>query len=467
MISNLSIMIHTRTLRVLWLFSSCFLSPILVVAQNNEVSLLFVGDVMQHDGQIEAAYNATNNSYEYEDGFKFVKPIINTFDIAVANLEVTLAGKPYRGYPQFSAPDELAETLINSGFNVILTSNNHSCDRGENGVIRTLDRLDELGVRHTGTFRSQAERDEKYPLMIEANDMKIAMLNYTYGTNGLEVNKPLIINYIDSTIIKSDIKKAKERGADYIICNMHWGLEYKFLPNSYQKTYEAMCYRNGVDMVIGGHPHVVQPIVRKKINNADKLTVWSLGNFVSNMQTRPTRGGLMVGATIKKEGQQIAIKNVEHYLVYVLKKKEGEVTQYYILPDFEYNTIRNSFLDEKNTTHYKNFFEDSRKLFTKHNRGSSEIIIEKTSDIGKLYTKLLSMYYSVALSSTNDDLLLDDQLAPYLHETIDTKGNNTILSGVCDTKSQALGNAQFMKDCGMHDLKLVKVTPETIEVINE
>ena len=360
MISNLSIMIHTRTLRVLWLFSSCFLSPILVVAQNNEVSLLFVGDVMQHDGQIEAAYNATNNSYEYEDGFKFVKPIINTFDIAIANLEVTLAGKPYRGYPQFSAPDELAETLINSGFNVILTSNNHSCDRGENGVIRTLDRLDELGVRHTGTFRSQAERDEKYPLMIEANDMKIAMLNYTYGTNGLEVNKPLIINYIDSTIIKSDIKKAKERGADYIICNMHWGLEYKFLPNSYQKTYEAMCYRNGVDMVIGGHPHVVQPIVRKKINNADKLTVWSLGNFVSNMQTRPTRGGLMVGATIKKEGQQIAIKNVEHYLVYVLKKKEGEVTQYYILPDFEYNTIRNSFLDEKNTTHYKNFFEDSR-----------------------------------------------------------------------------------------------------------
>ena len=384
MISNLSIMIHTRTLRVLWLFSSCFLSPILVVAQNNEVSLLFVGDVMQHDGQIEAAYNATNNSYEYEDGFKFVKPIINTFDIAIANLEVTLAGKPYRGYPQFSAPDELAETLINSGFNVILTSNNHSCDRGENGVIRTLDRLDELGVRHTGTFRSQAERDEKYPLMIEANDMKIAMLNYTYGTNGLEVNKPLIINYIDSTIIKSDIKKAKERGADYIICNMHWGLEYKFLPNSYQKTYEAMCYRNGVDMVIGGHPHVVQPIVRKKINNADKLTVWSLGNFVSNMQTRPTRGGLMVGATIKKEGQQIAIKNVEHYLVYVLKKKEGEVTQYYILPDFEYNTIRNSFLDEKNTTHYKNFFEDSRKLFTKHNRGSSEIIIEKTTVKAKL-----------------------------------------------------------------------------------
>ncbi|MDC3253046.1 CapA family protein [Crocinitomicaceae bacterium] len=460
-------MIHTRISKELWLFSSCLLFSFFGFTQNNEVSLLFVGDVMQHDGQIEAAYNLNNNSYEYEDGFKFVKPIINSFDIAVANLEVTLAGKPYKGYPQFSAPDELAETLINSGFNVILTSNNHSCDRGAKGVLRTLDRLDELGVQHTGTFRNQTERDEKYPLMIEANNLKIAMLNYTYGTNGLEVEKPLIINYIDSAQIKTDIQTAKERGADYIICHMHWGTEYKFLPNNYQKKYEALCYRNGANMVIGGHPHVVQPIVKKSINNEDKLTVWSLGNFVSNMQTRPTRGGLMVGATIKKEGQKIAIKNVEHYLVYVLKKKEGEVTQYYILPDFNYNAARPNFMDSKNTTYFKNFMEDSRALFTKYNRGTSETIIENTSDIGKLYTKFLSGYYSVALPSNNDDLLSNDQLAPYLHETIDFQGNNTILSGVCYTKAQAFGNAQFLRDCGIRELKLVKVTPGKIEVINE
>ena len=262
--------------------------------------MLFVGDVMGHDGQINAAFNKTTNSYEYEDAFKFVKPILNEYDLRIANLEVTLAGKPYKGYPQFSSPDELPETLINAGFNIILTSNNHSCDRGSKGVARTLDKLDELGVAHTGTFRSQAERDKVYPLMVERNGMKIAMLNYTYGTNGLSVSKPLIVNYIDSIVIKKDVLRAKELGAEYIVCNMHWGKEYKLLPNSYQKTYEQLCYRIGVNMVIGGHPHVVQPIVKKEINGEDKLTVWSLGNFVSNMQVRHTRGGVMVGATIKK-----------------------------------------------------------------------------------------------------------------------------------------------------------------------
>lgn len=256
---------------------------------------------MQHDGQIKGAYNKTTASYEYEDAFKFVKPILHEYDLRIANLEVTLAGKPFKGYPQFSAPDELPESLINAGFNIILTANNHSCDRGDKGVLRTLDKLDELGVAHTGTFRNKEERDKIYPLMVEQNGMKVAMLNYTYGTNGIFVSDPLIINYIDSTVIKADVDKAKERGAEYIICNMHWGTEYKLLPNSYQKKYEELCYRIGVDMVIGGHPHVVQPIVKKEIKGEDKLTVWSLGNFVSNMQVRHTRGGVMVGATIKKK----------------------------------------------------------------------------------------------------------------------------------------------------------------------
>ena len=220
---------------------------------------------MQHDGQIEAAYNKTTKTYEYEDGFKYIKPIVNKYDLKVANLEVTLAGKPYKGYPQFSAPDELAETLVNTGFNVILTSNNHACDRGSKGVIRTLDKLDELGVMHTGTFRSQEERDKNYPLMVEQNGMKIAMLNYTYGTNGLTVAAPWIINYIDSLQIKKDIQRAKELQADYIVCNMHWGKEYKPLPDNYQKKYEKLCYLYGADMVIGGHPHVVQRRCRERL----------------------------------------------------------------------------------------------------------------------------------------------------------------------------------------------------------
>ena len=222
---NLQITNHIRTLKVQSLYSLfAIFFTFSTYGQSEELSFLFVGDVMQHDGQIEAARNKAEGrsyDYEYDDGFKFIKPIVQEYDIRIANLEVTLAGKPFKGYPQFSAPDQLAEILKNTGFNIILTSNNHSCDRGSKGVLRTLNKLDELGLKHTGTFRNKEERDANYPLMVSENGMKIAILNYTYGTNGLEVAKPLIINYIDSALIRKDVARAKELNADYIICNMH------------------------------------------------------------------------------------------------------------------------------------------------------------------------------------------------------------------------------------------------------
>lgn len=423
---------------------------------------------MQHDGQIEAAHNSTTGTYDYEDGFKFVKPILNQYDIRVANLEVTLAGKPFKGYPQFSAPDDLAKTLVNTGFNLILTANNHSCDRGSKGVIRTLDQLDALGVPHTGTFRSQEERDLTYPLIIEENGLKIAMLNYTYGTNGLFVNAPLIINYIDSAVIKKDVERAIELKADYIICNMHWGSEYKFLPNKYQKRFESYCYDLGVDMVIGGHPHVVQPIVKKEIDEQDKLTVWSLGNFVSNMRTQPTRGGVMVSAEILERGNRIEIKNVKHHLVYTLKKNEGEVTQYYILPDFDYNLYRPGFLNAEDQKRYKLFFDDSRKLYAEHNQNVENSEISAESSIGQLYQKYLTEYFSVQIDNADFDLLRHKDLGSYLHMTVDPEGNRHLLSGVCETVSQASGIMRFIEDCGIGEsIHIVKVTPKGVEKVVE
>lgn len=420
---------------------------------------------MQHDGQIEAAYNKTTKTYEYEDGFKYIKPIVNKYDLKVANLEVTLAGKPYKGYPQFSAPDELAETLVNTGFNVILTSNNHACDRGSKGVIRTLDKLDELGVMHTGTFRSQEERDKNYPLVLEQNGMKIAMLNYTYGTNGLTVAAPLIINYIDSLQIKKDIQRAKELQADYIVCNMHWGKEYKPLPDNYQKKYEKLCYLYGADMVIGGHPHVVQPIVRKKIDNKEKLTVWSLGNFVSNMSVRHTRGGVMLGASIEKVNDEVKLKESEHWLVYVHKKQEGALKQYYILPEFDYNAYRPGFLNEGDLAKMNQFFDDSRKLYAEHNVGITERTVSDEKLIAGRYKSYLNQYYSVLITGQTDEIL-HGQLKDYVHETIDLSGKCYILSGVCETKEQAEGNLRFVKDCGLTATPtIVLVKPEGIETV--
>jgi len=462
-------MIRIHTSKGLWLcsFLITFFS-LTTFGQDNELSFLFVGDVMQHDGQIKAAYNKTTNSYEYEDGFKYVKPIIHEYDIRVVNLEVTLAGKPYKGYPQFSAPDALPETLINAGFNLILTANNHSCDRGAKGVERTLDVLDKLGVQHTGTFRNQEERDTNYPLIIEEKGMKVAVLNYTYGTNGLFVAKPLIVNYIDSAVIRKDVAKAKTMNADYIICTMHWGTEYKLLPNKKQKFYEQFCYDLGVDMVIGGHPHVLQPIEKKEVHGEEKLTVWSLGNFVSNMSVRHTRGGVMVGASIKKENNKVVLGEVEHCLVYVHPRQEGAIKPYYILPEFDYNAYRPGFLSPAEITKMNQFFSDSRALFSEHNIGNTEKLITAQSNTGQLYQKYLGAYYSVLIPGGDDDLLMDKDLGPYLHETVDNEGESYILSGVCDTIEEARGNLQFIKDCKLSDTpKLVLVKPSGIIIIEE
>lgn len=455
-------MIRIRTSKAKWLCSFALIFFSFSAISQDKLSMIFVGDVMQHDGQIKAAYNKANQSYEYENGFQFVRPVINQYDLRVANLEVTLAGKPYKGYPQFSAPDELAETLVNSGFNIILTANNHSCDRGEKGVIRTLDQLDKLGVKHTGTFRNQAERDANYPLMVEQNNMKIAMLNYTYGTNGLEVDPPLIINYIDSNVIKDDVERARELGADYIVCNMHWGTEYKLYPNSYQKTYEQFCYRIGVDMVIGGHPHTVQPIENKTVNNKQKLTVWSMGNFVSNMQVRHTRGGAMVSAHIRKTSGNIAIEKVQYHPIYVLTKQEGVVKQYYILPFFNYNKFRPGFLTKVDLERYNQYMLDARKVFSENNINTSEYIIGGNSEIGKLYQQLLTEYYSVQLTTNKDDLLLNENLGSYLHEHVDNAGTAHVLSGVCNDLEEAENNLHFIRDCGFKEAKLVRVTPQNV-----
>lgn len=421
---------------------------------------------MQHDGQIEAAFNKTTGGYDYDDGFKFVRPILNQYDIRIANLEVTLGGKPFTGYPQFSAPDELAETIVNNGFNLILTANNHACDRGAKGVSRTLDELDRIGVKHTGTFRSQEERDNVYPLMLEEKGMKIAVLNYTYGTNGLSVAKPLIINYIDSATIQKDVARAKELKADYIVCTMHWGTEYKFLPNGYQKRFESYCYDLGVDMVIGGHPHVVQPLEKKEVGGEKKLTVWSLGNFVSNMQTRPTRGGLMVGATIKQNGEKITLGDVEHYLVYVLKKNEGAVTQYYILPDFDYNAYRPGFIPATDLSHLALFNDDSRTLFTENNKGTTEVKISPDSPTGLLYKKYLTGYYAVSIENADFSLLRNKSIGQMLHVTVDRNGKKYLLSGVCESLEQVKGVKNFITDCKISDtLTIVYVTPESVKIV--
>ena len=257
---------------------------------------------MQHKAQLDAALQP-DGTYNYSGCFTQVTPEIEAADIAVCNFETTLGGAPYTGYPQFCSPDAYAEAVRDAGFDIFLTANNHCMDTRTRGLVRTLDVLDSLGIKHLGTYRNQAERDSLYPYLIEHNGLRIALLNYTYDTNGIPVAPPCIVNYIDTTQIKADIRRARQLKADCIIACMHWGTEYMLQPDSKQKSLEDWLYAHGVDHIIGSHPHVVQPVRTLpdyRGRPTRHLTVWSLGNYISNMSAPNTYKGLAVTLYLKK-----------------------------------------------------------------------------------------------------------------------------------------------------------------------
>lgn len=272
----------------------------------NSLKLLFIGDVMGHGPQIRAAYVDSTKTYNYEPVFQYVKPIVEEADLAIGNLEVTLSPKPpYAGYPRFRSPDALATALRLAGFDMMVTANNHSNDGGLSGVLHTIDTLKGLGFYQTGTFKSEEERESFYPLIVFKNDFKLAFLNYTYGTNGLSTKAPSVVNMIDTMQMETDMRLALQLKPDAIIVLMHWGLEYKLIESQEQRELTAKLFEWGADMVIGAHPHVVQPIKRKtlrvdSLNTRDVVVSYSLGNFISN-QTKPnTDGGLIYEVELKK-----------------------------------------------------------------------------------------------------------------------------------------------------------------------
>ncbi len=328
------------------------------------LSLLFTGDIMQHDSNIATAFDPVSKRYDYSACFEYVAPIVRTADLAIGNLELTLAGSPYKGYPQFSAPDALAVELKQIGFDVLVTANNHSVDRRKKGVERTIRVLDSLQILHTGTFVDSTARANTYPLIVEKNGFKLSLLNYTYGTNGIPITKPNIVNLIDTVQIKLDMAQAREQKTDAIIVFMHWGDEYQSLPNSTQKKLAKLLFREGAKLVIGAHPHVLQPMEWNK--ERDQLIVYSLGNFVSGQRPRYRDGGAMLWVelqkVIKDSVTQTSIHNSEYELEWVQKSTEFVMRP---LRYFEGDTV---FVKDKVARDAMALFiKDSRALLSKHN----------------------------------------------------------------------------------------------------
>lgn len=358
-----------KKLIIISLLYFCIIS---IYAQDTTtVSFVFVGDVMGHDTQINSAYNENTGKYDYSGCFKYVSNIFDDADFTIANLEVTLAGPPFKGYPQFSSPDALAVAMKDAGIDAMVTANNHCIDRRKQGLERTIDVLDSLNIPHTGTFKDSLDKENQRALILEKNGIKVAILNYTYGTNGIAVTAPNVVNYIDEEVIKNDIEKTKAFNPDKIIAFVHWGLEYETSPNQDQIKINKLFKDNGVDVVIGSHPHVVQPIKYTE----DEFVVYSLGNFISNQRTAPRDGGVMVKVELSKTKNSTFVSDAGYYLTWVYTPKINDKKEFYILPvsPFERDAL---FMNEEANNRLIEYGKEARDIF-KSNVNISEYFFNK------------------------------------------------------------------------------------------
>lgn len=376
-------MLKTLMLTLVFATAALYLSA-QPAEDSSGISLMFIGDIMGHDPQIKAAENISNGTYDYDDVFRFINPLISGSDFAVANLEVTLAGKPYTGYPRFSSPAALAASCKKAGIDCLVTANNHSADRGNEGIKSTIFRLDSLQILHTGTFTSLSERDSLYPLLIERNNISVALLNYTYGTNGIQVPPPVIVNMLDKDQIASDIEKTKSLNPDIIILFLHWGAEYDTIPSGEQTALAEFFLSLGADVIIGSHPHVLQKMVMMsdEADSTEKPVIYSLGNFVSNQRRPKTDGGAIVRIDIARTASSVKVVSAGYYLTWVYIPTENGRRRYYILPCSDFENKPEFFTSHTDYESMMKFVKESRRLLNSQNINIKEIIFTaKTADL--------------------------------------------------------------------------------------
>ncbi len=281
-----------------------------------ELSMIMAGDALIHNGVYLDAYEG-NDFYNFKPMFEDIKPVVSSYDLAFYNQETVIGGKKIglSTYPRFNSPEEIGDALVDAGFNMISLSNNHTLDRGEEAITNSINYWKDKDVVTSGSYLSFEERNKIS--VHKKNNIRYAMLAYTTTTNGLRapIGKEYLVNTYNDEIVKEDIERIKDY-TDVIIVSMHWGVEYTHTPTQEQKRIAEYLSSLGVTIVIGHHPHVIQPI--EFIN--DTLVVYSLGNFISAQVGTPKLIGMLVSLNIVKsiDNNEISVKieDVKGDLIY-------------------------------------------------------------------------------------------------------------------------------------------------------
>ena len=318
------------------------LSKVPDLFKQDTLTICFLGDIMMHSLQISTACKG-DDTYDFNTYFRELEEQIKTADIAVANMEFTLGGKPYSGYPCFSAPDSYADYLIQCGFDIFLAANNHILDKGSAGAARTIEvyrRLEkEHGIRFTGIAESEDALAESHPLRIRRKGISLSLVNFTYGTNLGGTSHWPKTNYMAD---RNGIQKAMQRSedADFTIVLPHWGEEYMLKHSQRQEETAVWLAENGADIIVGAHPHVVQDTA--SVNGIP--VIYSLGNAVSNMSAENTQLELMATLRIIRHGNgDIEMATPELTWLWC-SRPGGYINDYCVIPVEKFIGTRESWI---------------------------------------------------------------------------------------------------------------------------
>ena len=322
----------------------------LETAVDTTFTMTAIGDVMCHNTQYWDAYNKETDTYDFSYVFEDISHYIEAADISIGSLETSFAGKErgYSNYPTFNSPDALAYDLKEIGLDVLSTAGNHCLDMGFSGLSRTIDVLDDAGLKHLGTYKTEEEQNKI--LIQKVKGVKIGFINYTYGTNGIPVpsGKDFCVNLIDKDLIKKHIEIAKEQNVDMIVACMHWGTEYRTTANPEQEELADFLFQNGVDVILGNHPHVLEQMEKRTITLEDGTTkdgfvIYASGNFICDQNAENTRNSIILNLTITKHSDgKITIDKADYVPIYMYKGASSKLK-------------RMKLLDiEKSITNYEN-----------------------------------------------------------------------------------------------------------------
>lgn len=282
--------------------------------ETKKMSLVAVGDCLIH-GAVYIDARTGSNTYDFSGMLEEVKPLIENYDLKYYNQETIIGGKNLgvSHYPRFNSPDEIGDNMVDIGFNLVSLANNHSFDKGEEAILYSNNYWKNKGVVTAGTYSSKEDRDDIK--VYEKNGIKYAFLAYTTATNGLNapIGKEYLVNVYSDEQAKIDIEKVKDK-VDVIIVSMHWGEEYVFDPTDEEKEIANYLSNLGVNLIIGSHPHVIQPVDYV----GDTLVIYSLGNFLSGQRPMGIDKtiGLMVGMDIVVNKDKVTFENIDKSLLY-------------------------------------------------------------------------------------------------------------------------------------------------------